>query len=180
MAELASHTATKLRLKVLDDAIESGRLERVRRLMNSLPAAEIGHLLESVPPPKRLLMWEAVDPEDEGEVLVHVNDEVRSGLIAQMDDAALVAAWTLSALLSGPRELTRLTLWLLEWRAWLYGRSRPSGTPLGRWRALAKETDFLSAASWALYGEGSNAPLPPDKIREACRSASRTDFRQAA
>lgn len=92
MAELASHTATKLRLKVLDDAIESGRLERVRRLMNSLPAAEIGHLLESVPPPKRLVMWEAVDPEDEGEVLVHVNDEVRSGLIAQMDDAALVAA----------------------------------------------------------------------------------------
>lgn len=95
-------------------------------------------------------------------------------------DTALLGVWSIGSQLSGPRELTRFTLRLLEWRAWLYGRSRPVGAPLGRWDALSGNADFLSAACWALYGEGSSAPLPPDAIRNACRSASRTDFRQAA
>ena len=46
----------------------------------------------SLPPGKRTVVWGLVDPEDDGEVLVHVGDEVREGLIADMDPDELVAA----------------------------------------------------------------------------------------
>ncbi|HTD27888.1 MAG TPA: magnesium transporter, partial [Xanthomonadaceae bacterium] len=63
-----------------------------RRLINSLSPAEIGNLLESLPPAKRNVVWGLVDPEDDGEVLLHVGEEVREGLIADMDPDELVAA----------------------------------------------------------------------------------------
>ena len=53
-------------------ALDSGRLGPVRRLINTLAPAEIGNLLESLPPAKRVVVWGLVDPEDDGEVLVHV------------------------------------------------------------------------------------------------------------
>lgn len=83
---------TVRQLRLLSDALDSGRLGPVRRMVNTLSAAEIGNLLESLPPPKRSVVWGLVDPEDDGEVLVHVGDEVRESLIAEMDDDELVAA----------------------------------------------------------------------------------------
>lgn len=95
-------------------------------------------------------------------------------------DAALVGTWPVRAYLSGPRELIQFTLRLIEWRAWLYGRDRPTGTPLGRWDALQGQEDFLSAAYWALYGEGTTAPLSQHTIRDACRRVSRTSLNQTS
>ena len=83
---------TARQLRLLSDALDSGRLGPVRRLVNTLSPAEIGNLLESLPPGKRTVVWGLVDPEDDGEVLVHVGDEVREGLIADMDPDELVAA----------------------------------------------------------------------------------------
>ncbi|MFT4180166.1 MAG: magnesium transporter [Thermomonas sp.] len=88
--QAGSETARQLRL--LSDALDSGRLGPVRRLVNTLSPAEIGNLLESLPPGKRSVVWGLVDPEDDGEVLVHVGDEVRESLIADMDQDELVAA----------------------------------------------------------------------------------------
>ena len=92
MAEAARHDKTARQLRLLAEALGSGRLGPVRRLVNSLSPAEIGNLLESLPPAKRNVVWGLVDPEDDGEVLVHVGDEVREGLIADMDPDELVAA----------------------------------------------------------------------------------------
>ncbi len=92
MAEAIRHDKTARQLRLLSDALDSGRLGPVRRLVNTLSPAEIGNLLESLPPGKRTVVWGLVDPEDDGEVLVHVGDEVREGLIADMDDDELVAA----------------------------------------------------------------------------------------
>src|SRR5690606_36686863 len=64
----------------------------VRRLVNTLAPAEIGDLLESLPPAKRQVVWGLVDPDDDGEVLVHVGDEVRESLLADMDPDEIVAA----------------------------------------------------------------------------------------
>ena len=89
-AQMGSETARQLRL--LSDALDSGRLGPVRRHVNTLTPAEIGNLLESLPPGKREVVWGLVDPEDDGEVLVHVGDEVRESLIADMDQDELVAA----------------------------------------------------------------------------------------
>ncbi len=92
MAEAARHDKTARQLRLLSDALDSGRLGPVRRMVNTLAPAEIGNLLESLPLDKRMVVWGLVDPEDDGEVLVHVGDEVRESLIADMDPDEIVAA----------------------------------------------------------------------------------------
>ncbi len=92
MADAVRHDKTARQLRLLSDALDSGRLGPVRRHVNTLTPSEIGNLLESLPPGKREVVWGLVDPEDDGEVLVHVGDEVRESLIADMDPDELVAA----------------------------------------------------------------------------------------
>ncbi|AXK71386.1 magnesium transporter [Lysobacter sp. TY2-98] len=92
MAESVRHENTARQLRLLSDALDSGRLGPVRRLVNTLSPAEIGNLLESLPPAKRSVVWGLVDADDDGEVLVHVGDEVREGLLADMDPDEIVAA----------------------------------------------------------------------------------------
>jgi magnesium transporter len=92
MAEAVRHDKTARQLRLLSDALDSGRLGPVRRLVNTLSPAEIGNLLESLPKAQRTVVWGLVDPEDDGEVLLHVGDEVREGLIADMDPDEIVAA----------------------------------------------------------------------------------------
>ena len=63
-----------------------------QRMINSLHPAEIASLIESLPPAKREIVWEFVDPELEGDVLIELNEEVRSELISGMDAEELIAA----------------------------------------------------------------------------------------
>ncbi|MBI2397899.1 MAG: magnesium transporter [Xanthomonadales bacterium] len=92
MAELAQIDKAARQMKTLSQALDSGRLGPVRRLVNTLSPAEIGNLLESLPPAKRLMVWGLVDAEDDGEVLVHVGEEVRESLLSDMDPDEIVAA----------------------------------------------------------------------------------------
>ena len=92
MADADRHDKTARQLRLLSDALDSGRLGPVRRLVNTLSPAEIANLLESLPSAKRSLVWGLVDPDDDGEVLVHVGEDVRESLIAEMDQDELVAA----------------------------------------------------------------------------------------
>ena len=80
------------RLQALTEALQSGTLSKVRRMLNALHAAEIAHLIESLPPSQREFVWELVEPENRGETLVHVGDEVRAGLIDAMEPHELLAA----------------------------------------------------------------------------------------
>ncbi len=92
MAELAQIDKAARQMKTLSQALDSGRLGPVRRMVNTLSPAEIGNLLESLPPAKRLMVWGLVDAEDDGEVLVHVGEEVRESLLRDMDEDEIVAA----------------------------------------------------------------------------------------
>ncbi len=80
------------RLSALRDALDSGTLRQAHRMVNSLHPAEIALLLESLPPAQREVVWEFVDPELEGSVLVELNDGVRQALIEGMEAEELVAA----------------------------------------------------------------------------------------
>jgi magnesium transporter len=80
------------RLKALRSMLEHGTLRAAHRMVNAMHPAEIALLLESLPPAKRDIVWEFVDPELEGDVLVKVNDEVRATLIRDMRAEELVAA----------------------------------------------------------------------------------------
>jgi magnesium transporter len=79
-------------LRRLRRALEHGTLQNVQRMLTALHPAEIADLLESLPLEERNLVWELVDPENDGEVLLQVNDEVRAGLIREMATEELVAA----------------------------------------------------------------------------------------
>jgi len=85
-------TTAETRLHKLRSALESGGLRQVNGLINSLHPAEIGNLLESLPPTEREVVWELVDQDIEGDVLVELNDEVRDKLIEGMDADELLAA----------------------------------------------------------------------------------------
>jgi magnesium transporter len=80
------------RLSALKDALDQGTLRAAHRMVNAMHPAEIALLLESLPPARREIVWELVDPELEGEVLIELNENVRSGLIEEMEAEELVAA----------------------------------------------------------------------------------------
>ncbi|NNG13755.1 MAG: magnesium transporter, partial [Gammaproteobacteria bacterium] len=79
------------RLQVFSRLLESGTLIQARRMLNGLYPAEIAHLLESLPPEKREFIWELVEPELQGDVLLEVNDDIRERLIKQIETTELLA-----------------------------------------------------------------------------------------
>jgi len=80
------------RLHYIAAALDAGTFYNVRSLLNGLHPAEIAHLLESLPRQQRELLWELVDPDVDGDILIHVNDELRASLIRDMAPQELVAA----------------------------------------------------------------------------------------
>ncbi|MBI3772376.1 MAG: magnesium transporter [Gammaproteobacteria bacterium] len=92
MPELKNQQIPQSRLQRLAEALQSGRLVHIRQMVNELHPAEIAHLLESLPQNERELVWELVEADKDGDVLLYVNDDVRAKLIRQMDPEELVAA----------------------------------------------------------------------------------------
>ncbi|PRY72396.1 magnesium transporter [Halomonas ventosae] len=80
------------RLSRIHRALGDERLEAVDDVLADLEPAEVALLLESLPPAARIKLWERVPGEVDGEVLLHVHDEVRSTLLDDMDHAEIVAA----------------------------------------------------------------------------------------
>ncbi len=74
----------------INKALLAGRNLRVKRIVAALSPSELADLLESLPPEPRNQVWNLVDSD--GQVLVHLNDEVRGSLIKSMADQELVAA----------------------------------------------------------------------------------------
>ncbi len=76
----------------LREHLENEELHEAREIVQNLHASEIAHLLESMPPEERATLWEMVDVDEEGDILVEVIDEVRDGLIKDMHPDELIAA----------------------------------------------------------------------------------------
>jgi magnesium transporter len=76
----------------LRDAIERGDAQQVGALVAELYPAEIARLIESLPVEERRAIWAAVPDDSEGEVLVELNEEVRSSLVEAMASHEVVAA----------------------------------------------------------------------------------------
>lgn len=64
----------------------------LREVIDSLHPADIAWVLEALPLDERLAVWNLVESESDGEVLVEVNDGVRETLIDAMDRDELVDA----------------------------------------------------------------------------------------
>jgi len=89
---MESREHSKVNLELLHQQLDSGRMRSARLIINSLHPSELARLLESLPLKKRAMLWEIVDPEIEGDVLVEVAEEVRDGLIEGMPTEELIAA----------------------------------------------------------------------------------------
>ncbi len=92
MPENTQEEQTLTRLQQFSAVLQSGTLQQLQLMLNGLFAAEIAHLLESLPREKREFVWELVEPELQGDVLLDVNDDIREHLIRQMETSELVAA----------------------------------------------------------------------------------------
>ncbi len=83
---------TQANLKLLREKLDSDGLRSARMLIHSLHPSELARLLESLPLRERAVIWEMVEPDHEGDVLVEVADEVRDGLLQGMPKEELLAA----------------------------------------------------------------------------------------
>ena len=87
ITQMQDHT-----LKVVNEALQTGTMQRARRILNALHPAEIANLLEALPHSQRGIVWNMLDHDDDGDILLNLGDEVRNGLIKLMDSDALVSA----------------------------------------------------------------------------------------
>ena len=90
MANLATQALNNL--QVISQALESGELQRASTILNALHPAEVATLLESVPYSQRSYIWNTLGPDDLGEILLLVGEEVRSGLIKNMNQDEMLSA----------------------------------------------------------------------------------------
>ncbi|HET7810279.1 MAG TPA: magnesium transporter [Steroidobacteraceae bacterium] len=89
----ATRTSTKeRRLAALRGALREGSWRGAARMVAAMHPAEIANLIESLPPAQREVVWNFVEPEIEGDVLVELSDEVRQAFIEGMDADELLAA----------------------------------------------------------------------------------------
>ena len=74
----------------LTSIVEHGSFSSAKALLAALHPAEIADLLESLPQPERIVLWDMVDSSVEGDVLIETHEEVRSTLVRQMDPLEIV------------------------------------------------------------------------------------------
>jgi magnesium transporter len=65
---------------------------RLRSDLDPLHPADVAYVLEALPLEERLVVWDLVKTEREGEILLELSEAVRESLIATMDSKELVAA----------------------------------------------------------------------------------------
>jgi magnesium transporter len=91
-AVMSDRDTNEAAMRRLRERLSSGNMLPVKRALHALNPAEIAGFLASLPPAERNLVWEMVSPTDDGEVLLHLPESIRAGLIRQMDTAELIKA----------------------------------------------------------------------------------------
>ncbi len=89
---MEARDSTKANIELLQERLNSGRMRSARIMVNSLYPSEVARLLESLPLKERAMLWEIVDSDMEGDILVELAEEVRDGLIEGMGTQDLIAA----------------------------------------------------------------------------------------
>ena len=89
MPDSSSQEQSSERLQAFFELIREGDAEQLVERLDELHPAEIAHLLESLPREDREKVWALIDLEDNGDILLHVNDEIRAQLIKETDNSEL-------------------------------------------------------------------------------------------
>ena len=92
LVENLVHRQEGPRRDLVETVVHKAHLAELQRLLDPLHPADIADILESLPLNQRLIVWDLVKADREGEILLEVTDAVRETLIEHMDDQELVAA----------------------------------------------------------------------------------------
>ena len=79
-------------LETLSECIETQDCKKIDLLLKDLHPAEIAHVIETLSQKEREMVWDRIPTEFEGEVLISLNETVRSHFIKTMDHSALLKA----------------------------------------------------------------------------------------
>ncbi|GAA04948.1 magnesium transporter [Photobacterium leiognathi] len=91
MADVLEQDQTHQRLQEVNTALENGMFVHVRRLLQDMEPEDIAHLLEASPPKERQVLWQLTDPEEQGEILDELSEDVKDGIVSQMEPEKLAA-----------------------------------------------------------------------------------------
>jgi len=80
------------RHELVESLVHKQNLAELRKHLDQLHPADVAYILEALPLEDRLLVWDLVKAERDGDILLEVSDAVRESLIAAMDNRELVAA----------------------------------------------------------------------------------------
>ena len=76
----------------VEQLMRERELDELQRELDRLHPADVAYILEALPLDERLIVWDLVKAERDGDILLEVSDAVRETLIASMDEDELVAA----------------------------------------------------------------------------------------
>ncbi|GLP95836.1 magnesium transporter [Paraferrimonas sedimenticola] len=79
-------------LHKVNRALSSGMFVHVRQMLHQMACADVALLLESSPIRTRLVLWQMVDHDQQGEILEELPEDVKDALISQMSAESLAAA----------------------------------------------------------------------------------------
>lgn len=91
-AEADNQQDTQDTLQRFTKVLENGSLAQVHGMLRSMHTAEIAYILESLPAETRKTVFSLVRPNLDGDLLLHLNDNLRASLISEMAPQELVAA----------------------------------------------------------------------------------------
>jgi len=91
MPDSAEQEYNQQKLIEVNAALGSGMFVYVRKLLQNLPAYDLALILESSPPKSRTVLWQLIDPDNHGDVLEELNEEVRKGILKSMRPEKLAA-----------------------------------------------------------------------------------------
>lgn len=92
MAEQIEFDQAHQALQEVTDALENGRFVHVRRQLQDMEPEDIAHLLEASPRKSREVLWQLTDPEDYGEILDELSEDVKDDLVSRMAPEMLAEA----------------------------------------------------------------------------------------
>lgn len=78
MSRVHNYAQTQEQLQALNAALESGGIKPFGHMLNGLPVGQLAHLLESSPPKLRQALWQIIDPDNHGEILPYLSEEVEA------------------------------------------------------------------------------------------------------
>jgi magnesium transporter len=86
------HNQDMPRHELVESLVHKQNLAELQKKLDRLHPADVAYILEALPLEERLVIWDLVKAERDGEILLEVSDSVRETLIENMDSHELVAA----------------------------------------------------------------------------------------